>query len=518
MNLLEYLETSTSKYPKKIAFTDEFISMSFEELALNAKSLGYKIHLTTNDINKPVAIFVDRSVFSVVGMQAILYSGNFYVPIDKTLPIQRIYDILSIAKAIVYKIEDAQILNELKKFDNLDIPMIQMECDNYINNIDEVMSITDVDDTLKKIREKVLSVDPAYMIFTSGSTGKPKGIVVSHASVIDFTDWLTSFCVYTSNDIFANQAPFYFDLSVKDLYQTLSLGATCHILNKKLFTFPALLIEEMNKNNITAINWATSAFHLVASSNILDKAIPTSLKKVTVGGEALKSKFVNKWKSKLPNLNIINLYGPTEVTVDCTGYHIDRSFDDDEVIPIGNACKNKEIILLDNNKLVSDGDIGEICVRGLGLANGYYGDFIRTNESFIQNPLNPFYRDILYKTGDLAYRNNINELIFVSRKDYQVKHMGHRVELSEIENVVSNINGVDDAICLFDSDVDKIITFFKTVDNLDITNYLAREVRSLLPKYMLPNKYIKIDEFPLNPNGKIDKVKLKEIYFYEGNK
>ena len=130
---------------------------------------------------------------------------------------------------------------------------------------------------------------------------------------------MADFCGYTSDDVFGNQAPFYFDLSVKDVYQTLKLGATCHVYPKKYFMFPLLLVKALERDGITAINWATSAFHLVASSGTLEKCAPRSVKKAALGGEALQAKHVNTWRRALPELHVINIYGPTEVTVDCTG-------------------------------------------------------------------------------------------------------------------------------------------------------------------------------------------------------
>ena len=195
---------------------------------------------------------------------------------------------------------------------------------------------------------------------------------------------MSEFCGYTEHDIFGNQAPFYFDLSCKDLYQTLSLGATCHIFSKKLFTFPMLLLKEMERVGVTAINWATSAFHFVASSGALSKCAPPTLRKAALGGEALQARYVNAWKAAIPGLEVVNMYGPTETTVDCAAFHLTRDYRDDEAIPIGKACRNMQIILLDKDgKPVPDGEAGEICVRGSGLASGYFGNWEQTNECFI---------------------------------------------------------------------------------------------------------------------------------------
>lgn len=489
INLLEFLENTAEKYPNKVAFADENNEITFSLLSNRAKKLAMKIIKTTNNINMPIGVLIDRSIDSVIAMQAVLFSGNFYVPIDDKSPVLRAKSIANNANLLIFNDKNEEFA---KKISN-----------NCINsNADEEIC----EKTLRKIRSKILSIDPAYMIFTSGSTGVPKGIVVSHQSVIDYTDWLTTFCDYSNNEIFANQAPFYFDLSVKDLYQTLSLGATCYICPKKLFTFPHLLLKYMEEKQVTSINWATSALHLASSS--LDKIKPSHIKKITVGGEALQAKYLNIWKENFSDIQFYHSYGPTEIAISCTAYKICRDFKNDEPIPIGKACKNMQILLLsDDLKLVSKGETGQICVRGIGLAQGYYNDFEKTDASFIQNPLNNKYRDIIYKTGDLAFENEYGEFVFVSRVDNQIKHNGYRIELSEIEIAINSLNAIKECVCLYKND--KIIAIYSG----DIEKkQLILNLKELLPKYMIPNEYINLQNLPYNANGKIDRAKLGNEY------
>lgn len=169
----------------------------------------------------------------------------------------------------------------------------------------------------------------------------PKGIVIAHRSVIDFTEWMADACQFTHQDVMGNQAPFYFDLSVKDIYLTLKCGATTHIIPKKDFLFPTLLMDFLEEKKVTALVWATSAFHLVANSGVLEKKVPSHLRTVILGGEALQAKQLNRWRAALPAVQYTNLYGPTEVTVDCTWYPIQREFADGERIPIGRPAPTK---------------------------------------------------------------------------------------------------------------------------------------------------------------------------------
>ena len=351
-----------------------------------------------------------------------------------------------------------------------------------------------------------------YLLFTSGSTGTPKGIVISHRAILDFTDWLTDFCGYTEHEVFGNQSPFYFDTSCKDLYQTLKLGATCVILEKKFFALPLFLLQALDQHGVTAVNWATSAFHLAASSGALERCVPHALRKIVVGGEALQARYVNMWKRAIPEADLYNMYGPTETTVDCAALHLTRAYRDDEPIPIGKACRNMQLLLLkDDLTEAAPGETGELCVRGSGLAAGYFADSEKTNAAFIQNPLCPDYRDILYRTGDMAVQREDGNFYFLARRDGQIKHMGYRIELGEIETALYSVDGLHDAVCFYDAMRDKIVCVY--AGNLD-TNTLAKALRTALPKYMLPNVYEKLEALPHNANGKLDRAALKERFLH----
>ena len=209
------------------------------------------------------------------------------------------------------------------------------------------------------------------------------------------------------------------------------------------------------------------------------------------------------------------MYGPTETTVDCTAMHLTRDYRDDEAIPIGAACRNMQILLLgEDGQPVEPGQPGEICVRGTGVASGYFGDPEKSDAVFIQNPCNPYFRDILYKTGDLAVQREDGLLYFLSRRDGQIKHMGYRIELGEIEVALHSVPGIRAAACLFDQTRDRILCIYAgSPDSAE----LAKAMRKLVPKYMLPNIYEKLDALPYNANGKIDRVQLKERYLHAKN-
>lgn len=499
-NALEYLENSAEKYPDKTAFADDERSFTFSGLMIQSKSAAAELIRRGVSVRNRVAVLVDRTAVSLIGCFAALYAGASYVPIDVKMPHERMSNILSqiSADAVFYSKKDEK--NALTLSDHKNVICIEDAAETDFSDVN-----------FASVRERVLDIDPAYMIFTSGSTGRPKGIPISHRALIDFTEWMSDFCGITSDDVLGNQAPFYFDLSVKDIYQTLRCGCTTYILPKKLFMFPTLLIDRLNGKNVTALIWATSAFRLAADSGIFEKKSVRSLKKVILGGEALLAKHLNIWKDAHPGCEFINLYGPTEVTVDCTAYRIDRDFSDGEPIPIGKACRNMEVILLDDRlNQVPDGEPGEICVRGIGLALGYFGDPEKTAKSFIDNPLNPYYPEKLYRTGDIAKIGADGNLYFLARKDEQIKHMGYRIELGEIETVLSSVSGIGEVICLFDDIEDAIVCCAAT--SLDAGEIISA-VRSRLPKYMMPNVWKLTSRLPHNANGKIDRAALKREYF-----
>jgi amino acid adenylation domain-containing protein len=494
-NVLEYLEHTAAICPEKTAIADAGEALSFAALYQQARSIGTALARKIRVQNRPVAVLTERTAVSFLAFLGVLYSGNYYVPIDSQMPRARM-------ERLLQGLEPAAILypetrGELAE--GYDFPKL---------------SITEARETQEDpnllAQRHVLDVDPAYMIYTSGSTGDPKGIVVSHRSVIDFADWFTETVGIRQTDVLGNQAPFFFDLSVKDLYSCLRQGATIRILPQRCFSFPMLLMQELKDWQVTVLNWSTAAFHLVANSGALEKLQPESLRLVTVGGEALRARQLGRWRKALPQVRYVNLYGPTEVTVDCTCYFIDRDFADDETIPIGRACENMEILLLDDQgNLVPKGQPGEICVRGSGLALGYWNNPEKTGAAFVQNPRNPHYRDLLYRTGDLAVEGEDGNLRFLSRQDGQIKHGGYRIELGEIETALSSLPRVDAAICFFDGGRDKLVCVFQG----DTTGReIAVDLRKLLPKYMLPNLYRQVEEMPHTANGKLDRVRLRQDY------
>ena len=500
-NVLEYLENTARRFPDKLAFSDEGRSFSFAQLLAAAKGLGSALAAQTDRPNRPVVVLVDHRAANLAAFQGVLSAGDYYVPLDSQMPLPRLRGIVETLApaALVYGQARERVAQALADL----CPVLLLDEAAFTHSVDEAR--------LQCRRDRVLDIDPVYAIFTSGSTGTPKGIILSHRSVIDFIEWMADACGFTERDILANQAPFYFDLSVKDIYITLKCGASTHIIPKKDFLFPPLLMDFLADKAVTALVWATSAFHLVANSGVLEQKAPQTLRTVIVGGETLRAKQLNRWKRALPQVQYINLYGPTEVTVDCTWYPIRRDFADDERIPIGTACANKEVFLLDESlQPVPPGQPGALCVRGIGLAKGYFAQWDKTRSAFMQDPRNPNYPDLIYRTGDLALEDEHGVFTFLSRRDGQIKHMGYRIELGEIETVLSAFPALEEVVCFFDPEKDRIHCAYTGGED---PKALAKAARAALPRYMVPNLYHPLETMPHNPNGKIDRPRLQDAIF-----
>ena len=501
-NILDLLEKSSRNYPEKAAFGDVESNITFKELEYMAKSvgtfLGDKIKIA-----EPVAFYMDKSVSAVCGMFGTVYAGGFYSFLDVKQPQVRTESVLNI-------LEPKVIFTNQENYEKIsaystpaEIILLEELLEQCRGNIDEML--------LGKVRGEFQDVNPLYVNFTSGSTGVPKGVVVSHRSVIEFIDYFTQIFDITSEDIIGNQAPFDFDVSVKDIYSGLMTGAKVQLIPKKYFSAPTLLMDYLADKEITTLVWAVSAMCFVSVMKGFEYRLPEKIHTVMFSGEVLPIKHLKIWQKYLPNAKYVNLYGPTEITCNCTYYVLDREFEDTEVIPMGKAFPNEKVFLLDGNDvLVTEPDVqGEICVGGTALALGYYKDREKTNQVFVQNPLNTAYNELIYRTGDLGKYNAQGDLLYVSRKDFQIKHLGHRIELGEIEAVTMAKDGVTRACCIYEHDKQKLILFY-TGEREKMS--LMKELRISLPPFMIPNSLVPVEEMPLNKNGKIDRNKLMEDF------
>ena len=501
-NILEYLELSAQKYYTKIAFTDENNSITYGECVERSKKVGTQL-LELNSMRQPVAVLLDKNVESLTSFFGVVYSGNFYVVIDSFMPKDRIEKIFETLKPIAMISDYAH--QELAQ-----------SLHHKVYYYEDLLNVDIDEESLKQVRNRMIDTDPLYALFTSGSTGMPKGAVVSHRNVINYALWYKETFDINEETQFGSQTPFYFSMSVSDVYSTIIAGATLHIIPKKLFSFPIKLIEYMNEKKVNTIYWVPSALCIVANLKVLNYADLEYVNKVLFAGEVMPTKQLNYWMDKLPNAMFANLFGPTETTDICTYYIVDRKFNDDEVLPIGKACNNCDVFLLDeNDEEVLDDREGELCVRGSFLALGYYNNDEKTREAFVQNPLNKAYPEMIYRTGDLVKYNENGELIYITRKDFQIKHMGYRIELGEIEAAVNSLEKIQSCAVIFDDKKDKIVLIYTgKIDDKGIMEGISNKI----PHYMYPNVIVKVKMMSYNQNGKIDRKWLNGHYEEMGGK
>jgi len=491
-NILQYLEQTAARLPSKLAFSTGKEGMSFSEVLDGARAIG--TYLAKNGYyREPVVIFMDKHPHTVTAFFGAIAAGCFYVCIDEKMPRARI-------EAIFESLKPRVLIADQKNMRVAETLGVAHTC-----LYDDIVG-TPVDDArLCDIRRRQCDTDAIYVVFTSGSTGIPKGVVACHRSVIDYTESLVEAIGFSEQTVFANQTPLYFDAPLKEIMPTLKLGATTYFVPKMLFSFPVRLLDYLDEHCINTVCWVVSALVQISSLGALEKRSPKTLTTVCFGSEVFPRKQYDLWRAALPNARFFNLYGPTEATGMSCYWAATRDLDENEPIPVGRPFDNTDILLLnDENRLA---DEGEICIRGTCLTMGYYNNAEKTEEVFVQNPLCTAYPERIYRTGDIGRINAHGELVFVSRKDSQIKHQGHRIELGEIDAAAQKHEGVRRTACVYDDTHKRIALFYVgDIDESDLASFLA----SYLPRYMLPAVIVRLDAIPLTDNGKTDRRTLRE--------
>ena len=513
------LEQTAERFPERTALADENGSVTYREYRNNACIIAKYIQtfMTGGEVKRPIAVLIDRNIQSIIAFMGIAYSGNFYVPLDMTMPGERI-------RVILKELQPAGMIDcrgisggqeagsDLYTGRTVSYGQILSEQIPGDLGSDEEGDRAGAMTRAPECALRMIDTDPLYAIFTSGSTGIPKGVLVSHRSVLDLLDAFAEVFSFDENTVFGNQAPFDFDVSVKDIYNALKCGGRVEVIPKRMFVRPNLLLPYLAERKVNTLIWAVSAVRIVSQFNALDEVktdTPLDLRYVMFSGEVMPVKALNYFMGRMPQTVFVNLYGPTEITCNCTYKIIDHMYAPQEVLPAGKAFPNTRILLLRENgeEIREPGVTGEICVEGSSLALGYYHAPDKTAESFCQHPAHDLYPNRIYRTGDLGYLDENGDLYFASRKDHQIKHMGHRIELGEIEAALNAIEWVDVSCCLYDAAKEKIICFYQAEE--ENRKAIVRALSEKLPKYMWPNRYVHMENMPLNAHGKIDRKALE---------
>ncbi|RYF23234.1 MAG: amino acid adenylation domain-containing protein [Oxalobacteraceae bacterium] len=499
LNVLAYFEHGAARAcPDKVAVVDGARRVTFAELRANARRFAALLVARADVCGRPVAVYLPKSAEVVVADLAILYSGNIYSNLDVKSPPQRLANILA-------HIGPRLVVTSRSRVDEIVAAGIALDDILLIDVLDEAggdVDLAAIDGRL----DRVIDTDPMCIINTSGSTGTPKGVALSHRGTIDFMDWVFDTFAFDDQVVIGSLSPFYFDIFTLELFVSLAKGATIVIIPEQLASFPVKLMEFLVESKANFLFWVPTVMVNIANLGLLDKTALPDLQTVFFAGEVFPTRHLNMWRRALPQAQFVNLYGPIEIHVDCTYHIIEAEMADDEPLSIGRPCRNTGILILNEvNAECGVDEQGELCVRGSSLALGYWNDPEKTAKAFVQNPLNAHYPELIYRTGDLAVRRDDGRIFLAGRKDYQIKHMGYRIELPEIEHQVLAIPGIANACVVYDHPKKAITLFYQPTEEDVPVATIRQALSAIFPKYMLPTAFHSMERLPMNPNGKIDR-------------
>ncbi len=493
-NILECFEATVSQYPDKIGFIDADREATFFQTMNCAKKIGTR--LSDFGRKRAVAILIDKNCNCIDAMLGVLYAGDYYIVVDVHSPADRIQSILS-------TLDNPIIITDKASFHLA----TEIKGDYQLLTYEQAMAVDTDQDKLDVIRNRMIDLDIAYILFTSGSTGTPKGTVISHRALISYVNWVTNEFKFDENTVFGSQTPLYFSMSVTDFYSTVKCGCTYTIIPKHYFSFPLNLVNYLNEKKINTIYWVPTALSICSNWKVFDVVKPEYITTVLFAGEVMPTKQLNYWIKHLENVTFANLFGPTETTDICTFYVVDREFQDSDSLPIGKHCDNCDVFIVKEDSTEAEiGEEGELFVRTTFMAEGYYNNPVKTAEAFVQNPLNKAYPERVYRTGDIVKRNERGEIIYISRKDFQIKRNGYRIELGEIEAGANSVDKVKSCACIYDKASDCLALIYE--GGPKDTEKIRAAVQNKVPEYMIPDKIVRIGEMPKNANGKIDRKAL----------
>ena len=411
---------------------------------------------------------------------ALAYAGIAYAPISPSSNPEYASDAASMVNAeFSISIGGTRL--------NVELPQLDFE---------ELIACDPAFPTLEEAKKSWCADSILYYVFTSGSTGKPKCIAKSNKSVLSFVLNFLQTIPLSKGSRLANQTPLFFDASAKDIYLTPAVGGALFFPDRTLFALPAKLIDYLNENAITSIFWVPSALTIIAKTRTLNYVKPTTLKNVFFVGEVFQPKFLNMWIDALPNVSFYNLYGSSETAGIVLYYRVDHRLSESESLPIGRPLANVTCHLED----------GELCIQSDQVASGYVGNPDENARTFVKdnNGLTTLH------TGDYAvYENGL--YFFTTRKDFQIKHMGYRVELQGIEAHLQTIDYIDACCCVYDQINNRIVAFVTVGKGAEVLPArIIQDTKGIMPSYCVPNRVVILPEMPLSPNGKMDRQELKK--------
>ena len=518
----EYLDISSKKYSKKTAAVCKDLSVTFGELVIASNQLANCLISYGLRRQDRVVFCLERSINSIFAIAGILKADSIYVPIDAKSPLKRLGKIITDCQPSFIICDSLTIKNILQVVSNIKITpkIIVMGANNDQLDI-RTKGLIDQDLIERcdksNLKYRNIDTDIAYILYTSGSTGDPKGVMISHLNIRNYIEWAIDCIGITEKDNILSTAPFHFDMSTFDIYCAMKAGAKLCITPESYLLFPSKLVKLIEAEKITVWKAISSLLMYLVKTKSIDRGRVENLKKIIFAGEILPTKYIVEWMKIYPDKIFYNGYGPTEATGISTYYKLERIPENiREPIPIGKPCLNTEVLLLKkDNSLAQQGEIGELCIKGSGLSKGYWNDSQKTAESFVTNPVTKIAGDLIYRTGDLAKLNSNGDFEFIGRKDHQIKHLGYRIELFEIENAILSINCVNDTAAILTTsleyDLPELIAFIELKDGISKADVKVK-LKKKLPHYMLPQRLIQMDNILRTDRGKIDRQALKKYY------
>jgi amino acid adenylation domain-containing protein len=520
----QYLDYSLQHQPDKVAVTDGKERLTYEELELLSNRLAHCLRGGGVARQDCVVIYMQRSINCLVAMLGILKADAIYVPIDQKSPAERLKKIIGDCRprALICDSSTINGLADEAHFPDSRPPIISLDNQGRRPKPPGACFLEDVracSDEQPPYRNN--ETDTAYVLYTSGSTGSPKGVMTSHANINNYIEWATNFLAIGATDKILGTAPFHFDMSTFDIFSTLKTGATLCVAKDNLLLFPEMLLRFMEREEITIWKGISSLLMYIERAGILAKDRLPTLRKILFGGESLPAKYLIRWMETYPDKHFYNAYGPTEATGISLCYPVrDIPQNPGDRIPIGKPCKDATVFLLkEDNSLAGTGEIGELCITGTCLSKGYLNDRAKTAHAFINNTFATGGGEYIYKTGDLAQLRPDGNYEFIDRIDNQVKFLGYRIELCEIEQAllaIKEINAV--AVQLLQSThegLTELVAFYESEKDLAPSGIMAT-LAAHLPKYMLPRQLIKLECLPRNDRGKICRLSLQALHSRQG--
>ncbi|MEI6310665.1 MAG: AMP-binding protein [Bacteroidota bacterium] len=471
---------------------------SYAQLAELSDTIYKKLIQQAIPAQSRIVFYTEKSSETIAAFIACSKANLIYVPVSLLNPVARLQQIIQLASADYICIDSSHIalLEELSS------------CYSIESKI-EITSLI----FLQIAKKNTISItkDIAFILFTSGSTGLPKGVSISHRAALSFIEWSSKYFALDQRNQLLSIAPFNFDLSVFDIYATIMSGACLHLVAEQEIKNPMLIASYIDQAKINTIYATPTFYQTLLAYGKMHKYDFAQVKQILFAGEVFPREGIKQLKSVFHQAQLHNLYGPTETNV-CTYYTLPASFDEQskDAFPIGKACDYASCMLIDETmqKITAIQTPGELLVAGSSLFTNYWGNDAKTNEAFITIDNEKY-----YKTGDIAFYNEQNELMYTHRKDNMVKKNGYRIELEEITACLSQHENIQQVACVYLKQKNEILCFYisKTMEALDIIS-LKTFCTKYLPTYMIPNKFVYLNSFPTTVSGKTDKAQLVKNY------